>query len=106
VLGTQRVAVDPGMGGGEGGGQLRHVAGPVVGFEGLPRVVGDRGDLVIGRRILSFEEMLGQERQIVLALFERRNVNGQRGERIIEIGAQAVFAKQCRGVLGRRGDDA
>src|SRR3989442_3083645 len=85
-------------------GQLADVAGPAVraqGVEPLRRQALAR-QVVLAARAL--EEVLGERRDVLAALAQRRNAHGEHGEPVIEVAAEPARADGLREVLVGGGD--
>ena len=81
--------------------QLAHVAGPVVRHQFFHGRIGDRFHPAagIGRQFL--QEMVGQKRNVLLALAERRNVERHHVEPVIKVLAKgALFQRGAQVLIG------
>ena len=86
--------------------QLAHVARPVVGLEELHRLLREarRGLAELGR--VALEEVLGEERDVLAALAQRRHADGEDLEAVVEVLAEAPLGDLLLEVAVRRRDDA
>ena len=86
--------------------QLADVAGPVVVEERLHRLGGHGRDrpLVLPRR--ARDERVDEERDVLLALPQRREADGDDAEAVEEVLAELPFLDEAAEVGVRRGDDA
>jgi hypothetical protein len=86
--------------------ELADVAGPEIRAEGVP--CGRREDLPRQSIILAsaLEEMLGQDRDVVGALSEWRQAQGQDGQTVVEILTEPASTDGRQEIFVRRGDNA
>ena len=86
--------------------QLADVAAPVVALEPVERGVGEGfgGDAVAARDL--GEDELGDERDVALALAQRRHVDEDDREPVVEVLAERALADLGQQILVRRRDDA
>ena len=83
--------------------QLAHVARPVVELEHPHRLGRDRLDVASVARVELVEERLDDERQIVLAIAQRRQLDREDVEPVVEIVAQLAVADRVERIdVGRR----
>src|SRR5262249_5551507 len=82
--------------------ELPNIAGPVVFGEGGDRFMRDAGDLLFVLISIDFQEMAGQQRQVVQALPERRNLNLYGAYSKVEILSKQSFfhGLACVSVIG------
>ena len=86
--------------------QLTHVAGPRVRLERRHRRRIDRRDRPAVPRVELVDEHLNEQRQVVLALTQRRQRDLEDVEPVVEVFPQLAVLDGHRRVLVRRGDDA
>ena len=84
--------------------QLAHVAGPVVGDQRLHRLLGDPGRRR-GRRVAELrQEVLHQQRDVVLALSQRRHMDGDHVQAVVQVLAETPGVDLFLQVPVGRGD--
>ena len=86
--------------------ELADVAGPVVACEGFADLGRDAGDLFLVACGELGDEVLGEERDVALALAERGHVDGDDVEAEEEVFAEAFFLDELLEVGVGGGQDA
>src|SRR6185503_18378325 len=86
--------------------QLTDVAGPVVFAKALCGFGTEVGNQSVGLRRETFQERAGQRQDVVAALAQRREVNGQRADAVIEVFAQFALLDGVIDAAVCGGDDA
>ena len=86
--------------------QLAHVAGPVEGHQQLEGLGGEPVDLLVVPLGGVFEDSLGEQRDVLAALAQRRQQDGKRRQAVVEILAKALPRDLGTEVAVRRRDDA
>jgi hypothetical protein len=83
-------------------GELSEVAGPIVGNQAFEGLRGESGPLTRPPLIRAFEEVLGQERQLVDPFPEGPEPEDEGGDGVIEVGPESIRLDREVGVS--RGD--
>ena len=82
--------------------QLVEIAGPSVGVEPVERRLGKAADLPRPGRVPLLQEQLGQQRQIVAALGQRRQLDRDRAQQRGQLGMKVAPPRQVEQRLRRR----
>ena len=86
--------------------QLADVAWPVIGGEELHRFGRDVADLPAELAGFSRDDVGGQERDVLRPLAQRRHVDRENGQAVVEVAAEAALAHGLRQVAVAGRDDA
>src|SRR5205823_3027612 len=86
--------------------QLAHVAGPLVLLQRLDEVALDRLHLLLFRLVQLLEEEMREEGDVLEALAQRRHLDGEDIEAVVEVLAHPPVADGLLRIAVRRGDDA
>src|ERR1051326_392037 len=86
--------------------QLAHVAVPLVLLQRLDEVGVDVLHLLLFRLVQLLQEEMGEERDILEALAQRRDLAGEDGEAVVEVLAHLPVLNGLLRIAVRRGDDA
>src|SRR4029450_10991718 len=86
--------------------ELAHVAGPLVLLQSRQSVVVDAFDPAAGSLCVFLDEMLDQGRNVLAALAEWRNLDGNHVQPVEEIVLKLTLGDELAQVEGGRGDHA
>ena len=71
--------------------QLAHISRPIVLFQNLNQVLGNRFDALASFRSKFFDKMIHQNRNILFALTQRRNGNGKHIQAVKQVFPKATL---------------
>ena len=86
--------------------ELAHVAGPVVRLERAPGVLADPRRAAVHRRRVAREEVQGERTDLLAPLAQRRQLDREDREPVVEVRAERAARDHLLEVAVRRGDDA